>query len=264
MDMNIQQTTSGLPKWLVYSLGALLIAFVALLVVQKGSDLQKTFKGSRPDNVISVSAQGKVAATPDMAVVTLGLLTQGTTSEEVKKENTKKVNAIIDFIKKQGVEDKDIQTEQFYFYPQQDWQNAKAAIIGYQGNQTITVKVHGIDKDQSKLETILDGVITAGANQITNVSLSFEDPDNLRQEARKQAISKAKEKAQELASEAGLKLGKVVSVSESGAGYTPYPMAYYGDKAYGIGGGSAESSVANIEPGNQDVVETMTVTFEVK
>lgn len=259
METNVQQSVSSLPKWLVVSLGTLLIAFVALLVVQKGWDLQKSVKGIKADNSISVSAQGKVAATPDMAVVTVGLLTQGTTSQEVKDENTKKVNAIIEFIKKQGVDPKDIQTEQFYFYPQQDWQSAKGTIIGYQGNQTITVKVHGIDKDQTKLEKILDGSINAGANQIQNVSLSFEDPDNLRQQARKEAISKAKEKAQELAQEAGLKLGKVLSVSESGV----ISPIMYADKTMSAGMGGGEG-VPNIEPGNQDVVETMTVTFEVK
>jgi uncharacterized protein YggE len=121
-----------------------------------------------------------------------------------------------------------------------------------------------VDKSQEQVEKVLDGAVNSGANEIQGVHFGFKDPDDLRQQARKLAIAKAKEKALELASEAGLKLGKVVSVSESG-GYYPSPLPYAAD-AYGRGGGGvAEKSVApSIEPGIQYITQTMTVIFEVK
>lgn len=250
-----------IPKWVVQGLGGLLIAFVALLIVQKVYDLQVTFKNQKPANTISVSGDGKVTAVPDLATVNIGVLSQGASAVEVKNQNNNKVNKVIVFIKAQGIDVKDISTSQFSFYPQQDYNNGSPKITGYQGNQSVTVKVRGVDKDQSVLEKILDGAVNNGANEIDGVNLSVENPDSLQQQARVLAIGKAKAKAQELAKEAGLTLGKVVSIAESNAGY-PVPMPY----AYGMGGGGgAEKSIApNIQPGSQDITETMTVVFEVK
>ena len=253
-----------LPKWLVAGLGILLIIFVALLIVDKADGLKTKLSGKKPENTISISAEGKVEATPDLATVTLGVLSQGTTAKEVKDQNNEKVNKIIDYIKKQGVPEKDITTSQFYFYPQQDYKDGTSRITGYQGNKTVTVKVYGIDKSQAVVEKILDGSVDSGANEIQGVYFSFKDPDDLRQQARKLAIAKAKEKAQELASEAGLKLGKVVSISENGGYYPPGPIPYAMD-AVGRGGVAMEKSVApNVEPGSQEIVQTMTVVFEIK
>jgi uncharacterized protein YggE len=218
--------------------------------------------GAKPENTISVSAEGKVKAVPDIAEINLGVLSQGSNPTTAQDENSKKVNKIIDFIKSQGVSKDDIATSQFNVYPQQDYRGGAPVITGYQVNQTITIKVREVDKSTERLGKILAGITESGANQINGVNLSFDDPDNLRQEARKQAIDKAKQKAEELARVAGLKLGKVVNVSESGGSYPPMP--YYGD-GYGGSGLAMEKSVSpNIEPGQQDITATMTVVFEVK
>ena len=254
----------NIPKWLVVSLGGLLIIFVALLIVQKARDLQASFKNQKPTNTISVSADGKVIATPDLATVTIGVLTQGSSAQDVKDKNNAKINKITDFIKQQGIDAKDINTAQFYFYPQQDWQNGTGVITGYQGNQTVTVKVRNINTDQSKLENILDGVVNNGANQIQGVNFSFADPNGLQEQAREQAIDNAKQKAQSLATKAGLSLGKVVSIAETQNG-EPRPMPFAASpQAFGMGGGADKSVAPNIEPGSQDIIESMTVIFEVK
>lgn len=255
-------SSSVLPKWLVAGLGALLIVFVALLIADKAKTLSDNYSNKNPKNTISVSAEGKVKATPDLATVNLGVLTQGSSPSVVQEENSKKINKIIEYVKSQGINKDDISTSQFNIYPQYDYSNGRSAIIGYQLNQTITIKVRGVDKGTEQLGKILQGGVSEGANEISGVSLSFDDPDNLRQEARKKAIEKAKEKAQELAESAGLKLGKVVSVSESGS-VGVYPMYSEG---YGMGGMGMDvkSASPNIEPGSQDITENMTVTFEVK
>lgn len=253
-----------LPKWLVDGLGGLLIAFIALLVVQQVYNFNQVIKNQKPANTISVSAEGKVTATPDLATVTLGVLSQGTTAVDVKNQNNDKVNKVTAFIKQQGIADKDITTSQFSFYPQQDYSNGVAKIIGYQGNQSVTVKVHGVDKDQTILEKILDGSVNNGANEINGVNLSVENPENLQQQARKLAISNAKTKAQGLAQEAGLTLGKVVSISETNSSY-PGPIPYALDSAVGMGGRAEVKSIApNIQTGSQDITESMSVVFEVK
>ncbi len=249
-----------LPKWLVVSLGGLLIAFVALSVADKAKKISDDYGNKNPQNVMSVSAQGKVKAVPDMATVTLGVVSQGTTAGDVQSQNSQKINKIVDFVKQQGINKDDISTSQFNVYPRYDYAKG-TEITGYEARQTITIKVKGVDKSTDTLGKILAGAANNGANEVNGVNLGFEDADNLRQEARQQAIEKAKQKAEELAKTAGIRLGKVVSVSESSTGVG---MPYYGD-GYGGGGMMMEKAASpNIEPGSQDVVAEMSVVFEVK
>jgi uncharacterized protein YggE len=258
-----------LPKWLVNSLGGLLVVFVAFLIVQQAYNFSNVIKNQKPANTISVSADGKVTATPDLATVTLGVLSQGKTAVDVKNQNNTKVSAITDFIKQQGIAASDITTSQFSFYPQQNYPivspggGSSPVITGYQGNQTVTVKVRGVDKSRDVLNKILDGAVNAGANEIDGISFSFNDPNALQQQARKLAIDNAKTKAQDLAKEAGLSLGKVVSISETNSGY-PVPYALSAP-AMAVGGGTMDKSVApDVQNGSQDITESMSVVFEVK
>ncbi len=255
-----------LPKWLVPTLGALLSIFVLLLVVDKAYSLNQIFQNKNPKNTISIPAEGKVTATPDLATITLGVLTQGATPQAVQDESTKKINRIIEAVKNDGVPKEDIVTSQFNISPRHEYNDGRDSIVGYQADQTIIVKVRGVDKSTDRLSKVLIDATDNGGNQIYGVSLSFDNPDNLRQEARKQAIEKAKEKAQELAQVAGLRLGRVISISESGGGY-PGPIPYAAE-AFGRGGSAdvaLDKAVApTIEPGSQDVIENITLTFEVK
>jgi uncharacterized protein len=253
-----------IPKWLVGTLGILLIIFIGLQIADKAESLSSRVQGKKPDNTMSVSAEGRVDAVPDMATVTLGVSSQGGNQATLKDDNNKKVKAVIDYVKKQGINEKDIKTSQLSLYPQYDWTSGTQKVIGYQADQTVTIKVRGVDKSQDTLENILDGGVNAGANQIQGVYFEFEDSDGLKQQARKLAIGKAKEKAQELAGEAGLTLGKVVSVSESGGGYYP-PMPYAESRpAMGMGGADVKSIAPDIQPGQQEITLSMTVVFEVK
>lgn len=249
-------------KGIATLVGTLLSIFLAILIAEKGYSVYKTFSNLKPDNVMSVSAEGKVKAVPDTATVNLGVLTQATTAEKAQESNTQKINKIISFIKGEGVPETDIQTADYNIYPSYD---NKSVITGYQVSQSVRVSVKGIDGDnKEKLEKILAGVTTNGVNQINGVSMSFDDPDELRQQAREQAIEKAKQKAEELAAASGLKLGKILSVSESGiGGVIPYAKDGYGGASNMA---MAERSMAapSFEPGLQDVTATMTVTFEVK
>lgn len=249
------------PPWIRYSVGVLLIIVLILFALDKGYTLKQTFSHANPKNTISVSADGKVAAAPDLATVDIGVYSTASTASDAQDQSTKKINSIIDFVKKQGIDSKDITTSQFNLFPQQDYRSGQPVVIGYSANQSVTIKVHGVDKSTDTLSKVLGGVTTAGANQVNGVSLSFEDPDNLRQQAREQAIGKAKEKAQALAQSAGLSLGRVVNVSESGSGF-PTPIPY----AAGMGGIAADTKAVPpiIETGNQDITVTMTVVYEVK
>lgn len=243
--------------------GVLIIVLVALMIVEKGNSLSSTWSGKNPKNTISISAEGKVKAVPDKADINVGVISQDASAEKAQKDNSEKVNKIIDFVKQEGVPAEDISTSQYNIYPNYDYSNGKNTITGYQVNQTVSIILKDASgKNKEALGKILAGVTANGANQINGVSLGFEDADNIRQEARQKAIEKAKEKAADLAKTAGIKLGRVVNISESGYA-TPMPYA-----ASAIGGDALmanEKAVSpNVEPGTQDITATMSVTFEVK
>ncbi len=244
------------------SIGVLVVVLLFLSTLHLlHTVVSKDLKRGVPSNTISMSAEGKVAAVPDLATIDLGVSTTATTAKKAQDDTTKKSNQITQYLKDQGVDPKDMATTQLNVYPTYDYSRSQTTITGYQATQTLNVKVHGVDKSTEMLGKLIDGVTTAGANQINGVNLGFDDADNLRQEARKQAINKAKQKAQELASQAGLRLGRIVSISESSGGYAP-PMPY----GYGMGGEMSldTKNVAQISTGSQDITATITVTFEVK
>lgn len=240
-----------LPKWMLQTLGVLLIILIAVLI------LNQLGRMSGPPQIMSVSAEGKVTAVPDLATVTIGVASQGANPIDVKNKNNDKINQIIAFIKQQDIDSTDIQTTAFYASPLYNYANGQNTLTGYQAEQAVTVKVHGVDKSQDKLEKILDGAVTNGANEIQGVDFTFTDSDKLKQAARKQAIENAKNKAHELASEADLTLGRVVNVIESPSNfYRPMPLA----ANFGV---RAKSISPTIEPGNQEITESVTLVFEV-
>lgn len=255
-------TQSMIPRWLVWGLGLVLFIVLALVALDKSYSLKQSMQSPVPNNTISVAAEGKVKAVPDLATVDLGVITNASTAAEAQEQSTRKLNAIIEFVKKQGVPGEDITTSQFNIYPQQDFQGGRTVITAYSANQNIIIKVRGVDESTDKLSKVLGGVTAAGANQINGVSLSFDNPDDLRGQAREQAIATAKQKAKELANAAGLRLGRVVNVIED-SGYGIPPMPYAG----GFGGramDAAAEAMPDFQAGNQDVVVNMTVVFEVR
>lgn len=249
-------------SWLKQSIAVLLAAFLLLLVLDKLYTVTQDYRPTVPKNTISMSAEGKVSSTPDLATINIGVISNGSTAKQVTDDMSVKSNKIIDFVKQQGIDAKDITTSNFSVYPTYDYQNGGNKINGYQGSESISIKVRGVDKSTDKLSKVLDGAVTSGSNQIQGISFGFDDADNLRQEARKQAIEKARQKAQELADATGLKLGRIVSISESSFG-VPAPIPY----GVGMGGGgldAVKSTAPAVEPGNQDITASVNVTFEIK
>lgn len=205
---------------------------------------------------ITMSAEGKVTGTPDIATVSFSVVTQGATAEQTQKENDAKMTKVTDFLKSKGVNESDIQTSGYNLYPQYNYnQNQQPPpITGYSQSQQVSVKI----RDLNLLKTVTAGLTGQGVNQIDNLTFSIDDPDKLRSEARQKATDKARAKADELASKLGVKLGKVVNFSE-GVGVEPvYGYALADASGYGGGGSSP------IQPGSQDVNVTVTLTFELK
>lgn len=250
-----------LPKWFVQTFLVLVTGLVAVLFIGQVVNLASKAKGLDEKHTINITAEGKVTAAPDLATINASVVTDGDTAVSAQSDNTKKMDKVIAFVKSQGVKPEDIKTLDYNVYPKYDYSNGRNNLSGYTASQTLNIKLH----DLTLVGKLLDGLTQNGINQIQNVSYSFEEPDNLRQQAREQALANAKEKAQRLANAAGVRLGKLVSFSENA--YYPGPIPYATlskDMAAGMGGGGVASAPSQIEPGVQDITAEVNVTFELK
>jgi len=242
------------------ALGAIGILLALCVVVYLGFQIRNQYQYPvRSSRTVTMSAEGKVTAKPDTGSLSFSVVTQGRLAEEVQKDNDKKMVKVIEFLKGKGIKEEDIQTSGYNLYPQYNYNVAageQPIITGYNLNQQVSAKIRDLDS----VKAITGGLTGQGVNQIDNVSFFIDDPDKLKAEARQKAIDKAKEKAQDLAQNLGVRLGKVVNFSEGGfADAMPYP-SYAG----GYGGGAGGGGYSPVQPGSQDVIVSVNLTFELK
>ena len=232
---------------------ATLIIFSIFLIVQT-IHISNT---AATTNTVSFSGEGKISAKPDIAVISASILTQATDSKTAQDENSRKSKNVSDFLKKQGIEEKDIKTSGYNISPQCKYPpyGGQPAISGYQVMESYEIKL----RDLAKVSVVLDGLVSAGANQVNNLGLQIENPDELMAQARQLAIDNARKKAEALEDQIDIKLGRVVNFSENAGGY-PMPMYAYGMKGEGMGGGGGP----DVSLGQNDVVVNITITYQIR
>lgn len=225
----------------------------------------------------AVSGEGKAVGIPDVARFTFSVITEGGKRiADLQRENTEKMNRIINFIKSNGVESKDIRTENYnltpryqnfdcisipmttpYGEPAQGRTCPPPEIVGYTINQTALVKVRDFDK----IGALLSGAVDNGANSVSQLAFEIDDPANVENQARAEAISQAKEKAKAMADAGDFRLGKLLSIEE---GYSP-PMYDAMSKAVSFEAPEALPLPApTIEAGSQEVRVNVMLRYEIK
>jgi len=250
------------PKWEENKLFTLLLAILMVygivwLAGQMRNDWKKFQYIGKADvrDSMSVDGEGKVIGVPDVAVVDLGVMTEGKEVLSAQTDNAKKMNTMINKLKGFGVEAKDIQTVNYSISPQYDWTNGKQLLRGYQVSQNLQVKI----RDLTKISAVLQVAGEVGVNKISGVTFSIDDPEALRQQAREKAIVDANRKAAYLSKATGMKLSKVISVNE----YTPEPPNNFKSYAEGFGGGIATAPAPQVESGSLEVKVNLNVTYEI-
>lgn len=232
------------------------VGLVALLAVacDSGGDtiIQNSSQGI---SGVTASGTGQAFGEPDVAIVSVGVNVQRPTVEEARNEAAAAQQAVIDSLKDNGVDDKDIQTVQFSVYPQYDYSPStpQGRIIGYVVSNVVTAKVRDLDTTGD----VIDDATVSGGNDavVQGVTFTIDDPTDLQEEARRQAVERAKAQAEQLADAAGVRLGALMSISES-TNY--YPLAR---------GGAALDSAAQVpqatplEPGQVEINITVNLQY---
>lgn len=257
-----------LRKFIVIIAG-LLIAFLAIQVLAGLMGLRYIGAGLPPGNTISVSGYGDATAVPDIATFSFSVVSEKPTVAAAQADATAKANATTAYLKQAGIDEKDIQTSDYSVNPQYDYvqkscvngycPGGEQVLRGYQVRQTTTVKV----RDTAKAGELLGGVGGTGATEVSGLQFTFDDPNGIEDEARKEAIADAKAKANELAKQLGVSIVRVVSFNESGSG-VPMPYAY-GRGGMEVANQAMDSKVApEISTGQNKVTSNVSVTYEIR
>ncbi|MEQ1561625.1 MAG: SIMPL domain-containing protein [Nitrospira sp.] len=250
-------------------------AVIILLAVFLGVESLKSLKeysyvgrGVVSSNVINVTGKGEVVTIPDIGEFSFAVVEEGKTVGEAQDKSAKKINIIVDAIKKMGVEEKDIKTTSYNSYPKYEYSSlsacsmgycppSKQILTGYEVNQTISIKI----RKTSDAGNILTKVGDLGASNISGLNFVVDDTDKVQAEARDKAVADAKAKAKILSKSLGVKLKRVVNYYESGN----QPSPYYGIsamKSEGMGGDMA--TVPSVPTGENKIISNVTITFEVE
>lgn len=251
-----EQTIKFLNK--IFMLAAILVVgvlvfFVGQMIYQNRSlDLQNSYQ-------VTVSGEGKIYAKPDVAIVNLGVTTQGSTVVDATKSNTDKMNAIISAIKNLNIDDKDIQTTNYNLSPQYNWTEKTGNIFqGYTLDQNIQVKI----RDFTKIGNVLSQADADGANLVGDLQFTIDNPEQYKEQARAKAIDQAKANAQNLAKESGISLGKLINVIEGNS--NPYPIMYNSMEKSAGGGLAAPLAAPVVQPGQQEIDMTINLTYQIR
>jgi len=264
-NINQDKPSGFWPDWrenrlfalLVGILMVYLIVFFAFAIKNEAITSNAIGKAPAERKTISFDGTGKVIGTPDIATVDLGMTTQSASVATALKQNNQKINDLITQLKQTGVPTADIQTSQFDVSPNYDYSNNKQTITGYTASQSVTVKIRNLDL----ISNVLDDAGTIGANQVSGLNFTIDNPEALQAAAREKAIADAMSKATVLEKQLGITLTRVVNFSENGQ--VPTPIMY--NSMAKLGAGVAAPSVApTIETGSQDIVSNVTLTFEIQ
>lgn len=243
-----------------FVLAAFTLTAMALPAVAHAQDAPAVPAVERGHTLLTVSGEGEAMRKPDLAVFTAGVSSTGKTAGEALRANSADMNRVIAALKNAGIADRDIQTSTISLSPVYADMSRQPAnpleqqmprILGYQVSNSVVVKQRKLDE----FGKVIDTLVSAGANQVNGPSFQIDKPSAAMDEARAEAMKAARGRANLYANAAGLKVLRILSISESG-GYAPRPMVY------------AKMAVANmaeaapVEAGELSLSASVTVQFE--
>jgi uncharacterized protein YggE len=231
-----------------------LAAFLALGVSSPmSSNAQTTPYVATDGTLLNISAQGEAKRVPDIATMSTGVVTRAPDANAAMRANAEQMAKVVAAIKAAGIADKDVQTSGINLNPSYQYrENQPPTITGYEASNTVSIVV----RDIAKLGKILDTLASVGANQINGPSFDVDKKDEALDEARRKAVASAQARADMYAKTLGMKVRRIVSISESGRFAPPMPMVR------GMMAMKAESADTSVSPGENTLSINLDVVFE--
>lgn len=240
-------------------IATVVVFFMLLFVFAKwGPSINFSTTSQSKGEPLTVTGEGKVYITPDLATITIGIEESGNSLKIVQDNVSRKTNTLTATIKKLGVKDEDIKTTSYNLYPTYNYESTPYRVDGYRVSTSYSVKIRDFDK----INDIIVASTEAGANMESNIifDVNEETKKEKLNEARKLATDNAKEKAEGLAKAAGITLGKIVNISEMQG--LDVPRYYATGVALDVM--SKEASQPSIEAGQTEIVVNVSLSYEVR
>lgn len=202
--------------------------------------------------LLDVVAEGRTTRVPDIATIRAGVVAQAATAQAALADQATRMARVMAALKRAGVAPRDLSTASVQLSPQYRYQdNQPPQVTGYQATNTVSIRF----RDVARAGGVLDALVAEGANQIDGPELSIDQPDAALDEARVDAVRRARARATLYAGAAGMKVGRIVSISEQGQSADgPRPPVVYA-RAMAV---EAKTAIA---PGERDVTVTVAVRF---
>ncbi len=214
--------------------------------------------GSTSGRGIHAAGSGVAVGQPDIAVLSMGAESLGTTVTEARQDAALAIDGILRALRAAGVDDDDIETQYFSIQPRYEYpRDGGPRLIGYQVTNTLTVTVRDLDN----VGAIIDNAVEAGgdAARVNGITFSVEDGAALEHEARLLALQDAVAKADLYAEQLGVSRGKLAFVTESS--FSQYPQE---TRALAISDSSAAFAPTQILPGEFEVRVNVQAVFEIE
>ncbi|MDD4358403.1 MAG: SIMPL domain-containing protein [Candidatus Pacebacteria bacterium] len=239
-------------KFFQFLIFVLLLTLIAFLLSAIGNNTKLN------EETITVDGTGEVYAVPDIGLIDISVITESKKVETAMSQNTDKMNNIINALKTDlNIDEKDIKTTGFNINPRYEWESetGKRNLAGYEVSQNINVKIRDLNIAGDLIQKTAD----LGANNISDLTFTFDDSNVLKEEARNIAIKHAKEKAKSLEKELGIKMVRIANFAENS--YVPTTVRASSMKEMNQ---SLDYSRPVIEAGQNKITSNVTITYIIK
>jgi uncharacterized protein YggE len=228
--------------------------------------------------LLSLSAEGSSRRTPDIALFNAGVVTQAVTASEALADNSRKMDGVIAALKRAGIAERDIQTQAISLQPRYSNPELEAQvraretrqpyvppteapkIIGYEARNSVQVRVRKL----GQMGKIIDTLISEGANQVDGPSFTLDEPREALDEARREAIAVGRQRAELYAQATGMRVARLLSVSEGGGHFPVQQAIVVTGSRMGYGGAPPPPPPppAPVSPGELNLGVSVSMQFE--
>ena len=205
---------------------------------------------------LDISATGEVARVPDLAIISAGVVTRGSTATQALGENATRIERVRAALARAGIASRDIQTSSVSLNPDYVYEERQPPrLSGYQASNQLRIRF----RDIRNAGKILDALVAQGANQISGPTLTIDKPEAALDEARGKALAMGRARAELYARPLGLRVAKLIAVSEGG-GMAP-PMPYGRLATMDVAQSAAKTEIV---PGEHQLSVTLQMSFELQ
>lgn len=205
---------------------------------------------------IQVTGRAKVTQIPDRVYIDIGVTTQAPKSEAAAAQNASRLSVVIAALKRAAGPGAQLTTTEYSVAPNYNYprDGGTPTIAGYTVSNVVRIRLDNLHK----IGPVIDAATQAGSNNVRDISFALRDEQAPRSEALREAALEARQDAEALANALGVRIVRVLSVSEESPPVGPiFPQTrQFAAKV-------AAAPATPVEAGTIDVDATVSLTVEV-